>query len=88
MFFVPISVYDNEILFKDAIEIQHKIEPREMPIMGSFLDGFMILGGITNNNEVVEDCWYCNNDKQTFTKIRLNIEYQDLRGAKACSLSG
>ncbi len=59
-----------------------------MPIMGSFLDGFMILGGITSNNEVVEDCWYCNNDKQTFTKIRLNIEYQDLRGAKACSLSG
>ena len=46
----------------------------------------MILGGINQENEVVEDCWYCNNDKQTFTKIWLDIKYEDLRGAKSCPI--
>ena len=59
-----------------------------MPIMGEFLEGFVILGGSNKDNEVVEDCWYCNNDKQTFTKIYLDIDYKDLRGARASSLMG
>jgi hypothetical protein len=88
MFFVPLSVYDGDLLIKDAVEIHHTILPREIPIMGQFLEGFIILGGIDNNNEVVEDCWYCNHGKQTFTKIWLDIKFSDLRGAKACSLSG
>ena len=50
------------------------------------MEGFIILGGLDKDNNVVEDCWYCNNDKQTFTKIWMDVIYDDLRGAKACSL--
>lgn len=48
----------------------------------------MILGGIDKDNKVIDDCWYCNSDQHTFSKIRLEISYQDLRGGKGCSLGG
>jgi N-acetylneuraminic acid mutarotase len=59
-----------------------------MGVVGELLEGFVVLGGIDKNNEVVEDCWYCDNEKQTFSRVPLEIAYGDLRGAKGCSLEG
>lgn len=50
MYFLPLTSYDGELAIKEAIEINHTILPREMPVMGEFLEGFVILGGIDKNN--------------------------------------
>lgn len=50
MHFLPLTSYDGELAIKEAIEINHTILPREMPVMGEFLEGFVILGGIDKNN--------------------------------------
>lgn len=55
-----------------------------MPLMVNFMQGFIILGGINKNSDIVEDCWYYNGEKQIIEEVNLMVSYCDLRGAKAC----
>lgn len=87
MFFIPLSLYDGDLAIKEKTEIENSIRPREMPIMVQLSKGFIILGGINENNEVVEDGWYYDNQTQTLNTLAVDIYFSDLRGAKACSTS-
>jgi hypothetical protein len=50
MFFIPLSLYDGELVIRESTEIVHSIGPREMPIMVPVFKGFVILGGINESN--------------------------------------
>lgn len=84
MFYIPLNIYDGELVLKDVINITHSISPREIPLMVEFMQGFIILGGINENSDIVEDCWYYNGERQIIEEVRLMISYSDLRGGKAC----
>ena len=51
-------------------------------MMAPFMQGFLILGGVNQHNDVEEDCWYYNSDKQVIEEIKLTVSFSDLRGAK------
>lgn len=51
-------------------------------MMAPFMQGFLILGGVNEHNDVEEDCWYYNSDKQVIEEIKLTVSFSDLRGAK------
>ena len=53
MFYIPLSIYDGELLLRDTVTIQHSITPRELPLLVSFQQGFMIFGGIDENSNIV-----------------------------------
>ena len=88
MFFVPLSHCDGDLVIKEKTEVVNSIRPREIPIMAQQSQGFIILGGINENNEVVEDGWYYDSQTQTLNKIIVDIYFSDLRGAKACTMCG
>jgi len=54
--------------------------------MTSLHQGFLILGGINENSDMVEDCWYYNSERQIIEEVQLDLEMRDLRGAKGCNL--
>lgn len=33
MFYIPLNIYDGELVLKDVINISHSISPREIPLM-------------------------------------------------------
>jgi hypothetical protein len=33
MFYIPLNIYDGELVLKDVVSITHSISPREIPIM-------------------------------------------------------
>lgn len=47
---------------------------REMPLMEKFGHGFLVLGGTNGDNEVVDDSWCFNAEKQEFEKLNINID--------------
>ena len=51
-------------------------------------NGILIMGGIDENNEAVNQCWYYNPDKQNLTGIDSGIDWNQLRGAKGISING
>ena len=44
------------------------------------------MGGIDQNNEVLNDCWFYNGTKQIFEKVDLDLDWNELRGAKAIGI--
>ena len=56
--------------------------------MCDFGQGFLLLGGVDEHNQIVEDHWYYNSEKQVIEELTLDLCYDDLRGAKGCSLRG
>jgi hypothetical protein len=53
MFYIPLSIYDGDLVLRDTVTIQHSITPRELPLMVFFQQGFMIFGGIDENSNIV-----------------------------------
>lgn len=53
--------------------------------MQRFSQGFIILGGVNEDNEVVTDTWYYQAEKQCFQKLELELDYNELRGCQGVS---
>lgn len=51
-------------------------------------NGILIMGGIDENNEPVNQCWYYHSEKQSITRIETGIDWSELRGAKGISING
>jgi hypothetical protein len=66
---IPLTQVEGEVFLKDPIRIVHQMSAREMPLMQKFGQGFVIMGGNNEDNEVVSDCWYYQTEKQCFEKL-------------------
>ena len=45
------------------------------------------MGGIDHNNKVLNDCWFYSGVKQVFEKFETELDWKELRGAKAASIN-
>lgn len=47
-----------------------------MPLMQRFSQGFIIMGGNNEDNQVVSDGWYYHAQKQCFEKLELTLDFK------------
>lgn len=46
------------------------------------------MGGIDENNETIDQCWYFNVNKQTLQFVDTGVDWGELRGAKGAGIHG
>ncbi len=51
-------------------------------------NGIVIMGGIDQENEAAQQCWYFNPEKQAAVVIHTNIDWNELRAGKGVGVNG
>ena len=62
-------MHENELIIREPTRISQNVSPREIPIMCPISNGIIIMGGIGQDNETKEDCWFYDIEKQCLFSV-------------------